>query len=474
MPPDDLRGEHLELDSNVGGMYKGRYTQCVATISGAYASERSDMMNVELRCRDARRMEDPVTRGDRHFFVVNVLDIPKDIPTNPNPRDQAIDRAIYKRIAKSLINDDDDGGEKNAFFVKNKGITMLATSVRKAGPDDAHRYIIEFDGDANGIADGAHTYELILANQDNIRAHNENADSGDKIEQFVEVRVLTGPRLPDLVSDIAGGLNTGVQVQAASLANLAHHFDWLKDAIKDAPFSDKIAFKQFEDGEYTVTDILCILDLFNIDDFPGDGDKFPTRAYDSANRLLAAYIPAAETRARNPDVPPHPWEKTKPLVLEILELHDLISSTGVDLYNKQGSKRGGALSWVRGKVQRKTKDGTAWIDRTYKFTFLGTTAKTALYRGALMPMLGAFRCVIEEDPDTGYYRWKIPFRDVKATWNDLGGTLMEKTQASSEDLGRKPDAVGKSRNHWGVLYSTVTAHFLRNKVKSMEKQLALR
>jgi hypothetical protein len=431
------------------------------------------MMNVELRCRDARRIDDPVTRGDRHFFVVNVLDIPKDIPTHPNPRDQAIDRAIYKRIAKSLINDDDDGGEKNAFFVKNKGITMLATSVRKTGPDDGHRYTIEFEGEANGIADGAHTYKLILENQDYIREFNETAN-GDRIEQYVEVRVLTGSRLPDLVSDIAGGLNTGVQVQAASLANLAHHFDWLKTAIKDAPFEDKVAFKQFEEGEYTVTDVLCILDLFNIDDFPVNGDKFPTRAYDSANRLLASYIPAAEARTKDPDSPPHPWEKTKNLVLDILELHDLISSTGVNLYNERGAKRGGGLSWVRGKVQRKTKDGTAWMDRTYKFTFLGTTGKTALYRGALIPMLGAFRCVVEEDPVTGYYRWQIPFQEVKAMWNELGGTLMEKTQASSEELGRKPDAIGKSRNHWGVLYSTVTAHFLRNEMERMQNQLARR
>ncbi len=430
-------------------------------------------MHVELRCRDARRMEDPVTRGDRHFFLVNVLDLPPDIPKYPNPREQAIDRAIWKRIAKSLVNDDDDGGEKNAFAVKNKGITMLATSVRRAGPDDAHRYVVEFNGESNGIADGAHTYELILANQEKIRAHNENAESDEKIEQFVEVRVLTGPRIPELVSDIAGGLNTGVQVQEASLANLAHHFDWLKDAIANAPFKDKIAFKQFEEGDYTVTDILCIADLFNIDDFPQDQDKFPTRAYDSANRLLAAYIPAAEARARNADGPPHQWEKTKPLIREILELHDLISSTGVDLYNKQGGKRGAALTWVRGNVPRKRKGAVTMVPREYNFTFLGTTGNTALYRGALLPMLGAFRCVVEEDSD-GYYRWKIPFRDVKAMWNDLGGTLMEKTQASSEELGRKPDAIGKSRNHWGVLYSTVTAHFLRKQMRKMEKQLALR
>lgn len=433
-------------------------------------------MNVVLHCRDARRMPDPVTRGDRHFLMVNVLDIPKDIPKHPNPRAQQIDRIVYKRIAKSLINDDDGGGEKNAFAVKNKGITMLATSVQRVGREEDLRLAIEFEGPANGIVDGAHTYELILENQDYIRAFNEDADNSDKIEQFVEIRVLIGPRLPELVADIAGGLNTGVQVQPASLSNLAHHFDWLKEALADAPFKDKIAYKQFEDGEYSVTEILCILDLFNIDDFPKDEDKFPTRAYDSPNRLLASFITASENTADTSGRPRHPWEKTKPLVLEMLELHDLISSTGVDLYNAldSGGKRGAALAWVRGNVMRKRKGELMSVPRDYKFTFLDITGKTTLYRGALMPMLGAFRCVIEEDDKTGYYRWKKPFAEVKAMWTDLGGILMEKTQASSEELGRKPDAIGKSRNHWGVLYSTVTSHFLRNEMRKMEKELARR
>ena len=427
------------------------------------------MSSVEIRCADARRMEDPVTRGDRHFFVVNVLDIPKGIPKAPNPRAQDIDRGIYKRVAKSLINDDDEGGEKNAFFVKNKGITILATSVKRLGEEKDHKYKLQFEGESNGIADGAHTYEIILEHQDEIRLFNEDTD--EPIEQYVEVRVLTGPRLPDLVTDIAGGLNTSVQVQPATLANLAHHFDWLKDAIKGSPYAKSIAFRQFEEGEYSATDLLCILDLFNIEDFPADGDRFPTRAYDSANRLLAAFITAAERRAKDPQSDPHQWEKAQPIVKDILELHDIISSTGVELYNARGQKRGGALSWVKGRAQRRKRDGTVtWIDRTYRFTFLGTSGKTALYRGALMPMLGAFRCLIELDPETGYYRWKIPFSKVKEIWNELGGILMERTQATSEELGRKPDAIGKSQNHWGVLFNLVMNHFLRKEMARIQRQ----
>ena len=79
------------------------------------------------------------------------------IPKDPNPRDQNINRAVWKRIAKSLLNDPDGGGQPNAFGVKNKGITILATSVKRAGSEDGNRYVIELDGTAKGIADGAHT-----------------------------------------------------------------------------------------------------------------------------------------------------------------------------------------------------------------------------------------------------------------------------------------------------------------------------
>ena len=425
---------------------------------------------IELVCRDARRMDDPVTRGDRHFFLVNVLDIPKGIPKHPNPRDQNINRGIWKKIVKSLLNDPDGGGEPNAFAVKNKGITMLATSVRRSGPEAGHRYVIEFDGDHNGIADGAHTYELILENQDRIRELNKDAENGDKIEQFVEVRVLTGSRLPDLVSDIAGGLNTGVQVQVASLANLANHFEWIKEAIKNAPYKDEIAFKQFEDGKYAVADILCLLDLFNIDDFPLDEEKYPTRAYDSQNRLLASFVKVVEEKAKDPAAPIHQWEKTTPLLLEILEFADIISSGAVGLYDAMGKKRGAALSFVKANVERKTKGTKVMGEQEYPFTFLGTTGKTQLMRGALMPMLGAFRFLVEQDHN-GYYRWKIPFTEVKAMWTELGGSLMEKTRASSEELGYKPDAIGKSRNHWDVLYNTVTAYFLQKEMKLMKERM---
>jgi hypothetical protein len=49
---------------------------------------------------------------------------------------------------------------------------------------------------------------------------------------------------------------------------------------------------------------------------------------------------------------------------------------------------------------------------------------------------------------------------------------MERTQATSEELGRKPDAIGKSQNHWGVLYNIVMTHFLRKELVRMEKQLS--
>lgn len=427
------------------------------------------MHKVSLRCAQARRIQDPVTKGDRHFFVIDVNEIPDDIPLGPNPREQDIDKTVYKKIARSLLN---EYGEPNAFFVKNKGITILAAAVERRGTESDGHFDVFFDSPKHGIVDGGHTYRIITENRETLL--DKSADPENGLQQYVEVRVLTGSRLDGLVTDIAEGLNTSVQVQEATLANLAGHFEWVKRALAGSPMANMVAYKQNEDKPYTALDILSIGDLFNIADFPKEGDSYPTRAYDSPNRLLKAYLNEVKDRekareeGRNiPEV--GRWEKLSHILPDILTLYDLVASTGVDMYNDGGGKKGRRLSWVRGNrasKSRKTGEIT-YKEVTYPFHFLSTTGSASLYQGALMPMVGAFRCMIKENAETGFYEWEGGFDAVKKLWGEVGKTLMERTQNTSEELGRKPDAIGKSQNHWGVLFSIATTKHLQSQLEMM-------
>ena len=130
-------------------------------------------------------------------------------------------------------------------------------------------------GENDGIADGAHTYEIIL----NARSKGSCPDG-----QYVKFEVITGVPI-NMMVDITGGLNTAVQVQEASLANLEGKFEWIKEEIKDMPYRDKISFKQNEKKDVDIRDIIAFLTLFNVDNKELNG-RHPKEAYCSKAACL--------------------------------------------------------------------------------------------------------------------------------------------------------------------------------------------
>lgn len=162
----------------------------------------------------SRRMPDPTYKGaDRHIILVRAEDVPENLPRATNPRESRIDRGIYKDVKQSLLN---ENGSANAFHLKNKGITIIADDVKRLN-DGVFQVQIQSD---QGIVDGGHTYKVAQTSKAEILSGGRD----EKIEQYLKFEILTGvPR--DLWPEIAGGLNTAVQVQTMSLANLENKFD---------------------------------------------------------------------------------------------------------------------------------------------------------------------------------------------------------------------------------------------------------
>jgi hypothetical protein len=385
------------------------------------------MKTFVLPVRFARRLPDPVFPNcERHIMMCAVTDLPSDLPRDPNPRAQNIDRGIWREIKKHLLNEE---GTANTFHLKNKGITIIAERVEKRS-DDEYELVI---GPGQGIVDGAHTYDLDIQSQAEIRELNK-AKNGDEppISQFVKLEILTG--IPsDLAPEIAGGLNTAVQVQQMSLADLRGKFDWMKDELQNAPYRDEIAFRENENATYDARDIVVLLDLFNIFDFPNDKGEHPVRAYMSKAQVLANYL-------NNPGK----YEKLRPILKDILELHDLISMEAADKHNETGGKAG-KLAFMESRSRS-----------PYTFPFAGgRQGKYRLVGGALFPMLAAFRWMVQPNPKTGLAEWRGGSKAVKALWDKVGGEMMRATQDTSNEVGRKPHAIGRSRNHWVTLHKTV-------------------
>lgn len=375
--------------------------------------------------RFARRVPDPVFHDDRgmerHFFFVPVRDVPPDLPMDPNARVPNIRRSVYREVRDSLLLTD------GRFHLKHKGITLVAQSVEKKSDSV---YLVNID-DGQGVLDGGHTYTLITT---------EREKGTLPANQFVKFEVIT--RAPaEWIAEMAGGLNTSVQVQDMSLDNLEGKFNWIKELVADEPYANAIAWRENEDKDVDARDIISLLTCFNTTLFPNSvSDTQPVVAYEKKSAALKLY-----------EEKPDSYRKLAPIVKDILRLHDVVRSEAKSLWNDEGGKFG-ALAFVESR-----KKG-------FVLPFAGGMTEHRLMNGALYPILGAFRWMVDEDAKTSRTRWRGGFSAVRKLWQASALELLKMTKQASDELGRNPNAVGKSRNHWANLFARVAMRDLAARV----------
>ncbi len=382
------------------------------TIKAEYSRHYPDPLNQSLE-------GDPL-HIEHHILVSRAIDIPEGISKTPNPREQRIDKGIYKKVSESLESTDD-----LSFHLKNKGITILAHQIEYSAD---RKSVTLYLGEGDGIADGAHTYEIIL---------KAKADKACPEGQYVKLEVLTGIS-QDMGPEITGGLNTAVQVDKASLMNLEGEFDWVKETLKKTDFGGKISYKMNQDGAYDIRDILGLMTIFNIKNFPYP--QHPKMSYVSKADCLDLYI-------RDPES----FKMLKPILVDILVLHDYIHTQSRELWNKKtGGRAGGMIGLFAPKKSRSN----------YPLVFMGIETEQKLYDGALYPMLGAMRFLVEQKDGENTYSWKLKsFDEVKSFFDEVASDLVATTYSMSLRYGRKPNPIGKDENHWDNMYKTVALHF---------------
>jgi len=377
----------------------------------------------------SRRIADPLFRNthgtERHLFVVPVRLMPIDIPDEPNARRPNTNRRVYQQVEKSLLNKE---GEPGLFHLKNKGITIIAKRVEPRGPD---KFDVHLEP-GHGIVDGGHTYKLIIDNLPNEELPED---------QYVNVEVRVG--IPhEWIPDLAQGLNTSVQVQDMSLDNLKGMFGWLRKELSTEPYHKQIAWSENDEGEYDARDVISLLYAFNTDLFPNKPSAdHPVAAYEKKATALKAF--------EQNDA----FKRMQPILKDILRLHDIIAKEGPEIWNDTiPSGKAGKLAWVEHRENKR---------RPYTFYFTGQKSENRLFDGALYPMLAAYRWYVDTDPKTLKYRWRVPFDQVVKAFRERDGKeLLIATRGKSDELGRNPNAIGKSRPHWASLYTIVVKNDL--------------
>ena len=394
----------------------------------------------KLRVAEARRIKHPaLDKVEKHYFLVRAKDMPSGIRTDANARDaEGLNRRVYRDVQESLFGR--GGAPAGTFDLLNKGIVCLAESVNRVGDDHTYEITIK---EGQGIVDGGHTYKIICDAQN---------DSELPEDQCVEFQVRTGVE-PALITEIARGLNTGIQVRAHSLDNLEGKYDWIKDELRNENYFDRIAWRESDEGDYDVRDLISVLESLNVFDFPNDSGMHPIAAYEKWSLPAKKFSDDAD-RAGG-DLSKSNYHRLRPLLRTGLVLWDTIRREFRDIYNDQKIGFAGNLDIVE----------KAGGKRMFDFPFAGLQpCEYRLTKGALYPIFAAFRNKVAIDA-TGNASWNGGFPEVMKLWRQAAPELIRQTRQAIDDIGHKPDQIGKNRGHWNNMHQTVELMILRNELK---------
>jgi hypothetical protein len=399
-----------------------------------------------LRVVEARRVQHPILKQiEKHSFLVRAKDVPPGITLGANARDaKSFNKRVYQDVKRNLIGE--DPATPGYFDLMNKGITIIAEQVRRID-DKNYELVIRPN---QGVVDGGHTYGLIcsLLNDPALRE-----------EQHVEINVRTGVE-PDMWPDVSRGLNTGIQVAQHSLDNLAGHYDWLKLELDDQPYTNKIAWREKDDGEYDVRDLICIMEALNVIDYPNDTGQHPVPAYEKWSIPTQKFSRDAEEHEKN--LKGSKYFRLRHILKDALKLYDIIRRDFYQVYNDADLGAAGKLSIVeqcRG-------------EKVFEFPFSGLPAtKYRLTKGALFPIFAAFRNMVVIDRD-GEARWRNGFDEVVDLWNDVAPEVCRVTKAATQDIGYQPEVLGKNRGHWSNMHKTIELFLLRRQLDKMQATTA--
>ena len=398
-----------------------------------------------IQAFESRKVSHPVFRSiSKYWLTVKATDFPSGISSAANAREPVgLNRMVYRDVRASLEGSDAPPG---SFDLMNKGITILALNVRLI--DKVKQiYEISVDDKEGGIVDGAHTAKIIETCNEEGTTHQD---------QYVEVFIRTGVE-DDLITDIARGLNTGMQVAQKSIYNIDGVFDWLKEEVKGKPYEDMIAWRESDSTDYDVRDLISILEMFNVFDFPNDCGKHPISAYEKWSIPLEKF--ATDFEANRNKLKQSKYYRLRPILHEALTLYDHIRHDFREIHNEAGG-RGGSMSIVE----------EAPKGRRLEFPFAELPpGDYRLTKGASYPMLAAFRNMVELDSSENA-RWLGGFKSVLHMWSEAGQELVEETYNATREIGRRPDQLGKNRKHWDNLHMKIQLRLLRAQVAARSKR----
>ena len=387
--------------------------------------------------------------------LVNVYDLPLNLPLDPDPRRPKTTGKVPRRIEDSLKTND------GKFHLLNRGITI---SAEKAEFDNKHGVLvltIPDDDGRYGIIDGGHTFNTIL------KALAKEARAKEKLTQeeleqtplefsvqFVHLEILE--RVENHLADIAEARNFSVELKGYTLANYRGDFDWLLDAIGRKDADKIIRVSENDEQPVPILDVVQVLGAVNPTLFP---DEKPAQdAYKTAGKILGYLIDEDD---------PYKFKKLSEVSRSILRLYDYVRVSFGQKYSEpdESGKRGrlGAKKEVKEISERRgsqAKSTYYWID-PLKPPIKGSFV---IDKGLAIPLISGFRVLLAERQD-GQFEW---LTDPFVFFDKYGDRLVKVIMSASTEGGGEPWTVGRDPQVYGRLTSEVRRWYLEGQFETRE------
>ncbi len=391
------------------------------------------MANLKFKVEALRTLTSPYRKGDKdestfetiYYLLVNMKDLPSNIPLDVNPREPKMTTNVARSLLAAVVEPETD------FYINNRGIVIAAKTLTFNSTDSEVTIDIGNQDDENdkflyGILDGGHTYTAIMRKRDEIP---------ENIRKFVRIEVITNVQNITRLSDAR---NTSVQVSDMALFNLDDKFDDIKAVIADQVYANLIAYKDNENKPIHISELLRLLYAFDIDKYPDD-NAAPVQSYSGKAQVFKRYKQAFES--------PFYKSLTKQLPL-LVKLYDIIECELPEKY-KYYKKAQGVANPRFGSVR-----GIESLDTPTKTEFLSTPTKYSVSSGYIYPIFGAFRSLLKFDEGIGAVSWLF---DPITIWNEVGTSIVQNTFETYTN----PQLAGKDKQLWLSNYRIVETQSLR-------------
>ena len=387
---------------------------------------------INFKVKEIRTIKSPSGKDITSYIVmVNFHNLPSNLSLDANPRKPKMTTNVAKAIIKAVESTDD-----NLFDINNRGIVITAKSFRFNSNNSTVTIDMGNDTGKYGILDGGHTYKAIIEHRENYFHNIEQLEEDSNrefdprsLEKFVKLEIIVGSDV-DIVS-LANARNTSTQVSDIALYNLDDQFDFIKEAISNEKYANKVAYKDFDiDKSINISDILRLMFMMNIKRFPNE-DSVPVQAYSAKASVFKDFKKEIDANSNNI------YTKLAPMIPQFISLYEKIDKTLPDKYQEyknkenQNSKFGGLRGVTTGNFHTLYSESS----KNYDISI-----------GYIYPIFGAFRALLQEENNK--LVWK---NDPFKLWEKVGYQLVQNTV----EADKTPQAIGKKKNLWQSNYRII-------------------